>query len=212
MRRKVKYLLVMLLFFSLIFSQPIFADQIELKNGNSLRGEVQNNTLQLKTNYAQLKIQSRYLTKIKNENGVFRVKAAANNRFSGQLMTDINFASGASNKKIAAAEIASINFSSTDAFSNNKELKLSLKNGDFFFANPVEKSISLNTSLGSSVNLNYNNIKSIEYLAGEDLYLINRVKGAAVKSNLKNKKIIVWPAAAEIIEIDFNQLQQITFK
>ncbi|MGM0548658.1 MAG: hypothetical protein ACQER0_05190 [Bacillota bacterium] len=212
MRRKVKYLLVMLLFFSLIFSQPIFADQIELKNGNSLRGEVQNNTLQLKTSYAQLNIQSRYLTKIKNENGVFRVKAAANNRFSGQLMTDINFASGASNKKIAAAEIASINFSSTDAFSNNKELKLSLKNGDFFFANPVEKSISLNTSLGSSVNLNYNNIKSIEYLAGEDLYLINRVKGAAVKSNLKNKKIIVWPAAAEIIEIDFNQLQQITFK
>lgn len=212
MRRKVKYLLVMLLFFSLIFSQPIFADQIELKNGNSLRGEVQNNTLQLKTNYAQLNIQSRYLTKIKNENGVFRVKAAANNRFSGQLMTDINFVSGASNKKLAAAEIASINFSSTDAFSNNKELKLSLKNGDFFFANPVEKSISLNTSLGSSVNLNYNNIKSIEYLAGEDLYLINRVKGAAVKSNLKNKKIIVWPAAAEIIEIDFNQLQQITFK
>lgn len=212
MRRKVKYLLVMLLFFSLIFSQPIFADQIELKNGNSLRGEVQNNTLQLKTSYAQLNIQSRYLTKIKNENGVFRVKTAANNRFSGQLMTDINFASGASNKKIAAAEIASINFSSTDAFSNNKELKLSLKNGDFFFANPVEKSISLNTSLGSSVNLNYNNIKSIEYLAGEDLYLINRVKGAAVKSNLKNKKIIVWPAAAEIIEIDFNQLQQITFK
>lgn len=212
MRREAKYLLILFLLFSLSLSPTVFADQIELKNGNSLRGEVQNNTLQLKTNYAQLKIQSRYLTKIKNENGVFRVKAAANNRFSGQLMTDINFVSGSSNKKLAAAEIASINFSSTDAFSNNKELKLSLKNGDFFFANPVEKSISLNTSLGSSVNLNYNNIKSIEYLAGEDLYLINRVKGAAVKSNLKNKKIIVWPAAAEIIEIDFNQLQQITFK
>lgn len=212
MRRKVKYLLVMILFFSSIFSQPIFADQIELQDGNNLRGEVQNNTLQLKTNYAQLNIQSRYLTKIKNENGIFKFKAAANNKFSGQLMTEISFSSGGANKKIAAAEIASINFSKTDAFSNNKELKLSLKNGDFFFANPVEKSISLNTSLGSSVNLNYNNIKSIEYLAGEDLYLINRVKGSAIKSNLKNKKIIVWPAAAEIIEIDFNQLQQITFK
>jgi len=209
MRIKVEFIMIIL--FIMLFSASVSADQIELQNGNSLRGEVQNDSIQLKTNYAQLNIQIKYLNKLTRENGNFTARASENNKFSGELLSDIIVSVNGEQRNFSASEIDTINFSGSDSFSNNKKLAVTLKNGDFFFANSVEESISISTSLGSSLSINYSNLNSIEYLSGEDLYLITRNNASEIKSNLSGQKIIVWPAAAEITEIDFNYIAKIQF-
>lgn len=209
MRRKFEFFMIILLI--LFFSVSVSADQIELQNGNSLRGEVQNDSIQMNTNYAQLNIQTRYLNKLNKENGNFTARASENNKFSGELVSDIIILVNGEQRNFSASEIDTINFSGSDSFNNNKNLSVTLKNGDFFFANTVEESISINTSLGSSLSINYNNLNSIEYLSEEELYLVKRSNASEIKSNLSGKKIIVWPAAAEIIEIDFNYIDKIEF-
>lgn len=210
MRRKLKTSILILLII-IVASTVVSADQIELQNGNNLRGEVQNDSILLKTNYAQLNIQSRYLNKINRENGNFVFRAAENNKFSGQLLSEIVFLANGSERKFAASEIDNINFSANDSFNNNKKLSLTLTNEDFFFASTVEENISVSTSLGSSLTLSYNNINSIEYLSGENIYLITRNNGSNIKTDLSGQKLIIWPAAAEIIELEFDYVRKITF-
>lgn len=209
---KKKYtILIFVLIIILFLSTAVSAAQIELQNGQILRGEVKNDSFQLKTNYGQLNIQRRYLNKLNHENGIFTVRAAENNKFSGELQTEIVFLTKGKEQTFAAAEIKSINFDSYDSFNDNKQISLTLSNQDFFFANTVEDTVSINTSLGSPLNLRYENIISIEYLAEENLYLIKRNNASDIKSDLSEQKIIVWPAAAEIIEINFDYIRKINF-
>ena len=88
---------------------------------------------------------------------------------------------------------------------------MTLKNRDFFFANTVEDRITINTSLGSSLNLSYDSLVLIEYLPGKDSYLIKRKNNSDIKADLSGQKIIIWPAAAEIIEVDFSYIKKINF-
>ncbi|MFW5988215.1 MAG: hypothetical protein ACOCQA_02110 [bacterium] len=209
MRSKFEFFIIILLI--MLFSVSVSADQIELQNGNSMRGEVQNDSIELSTDYGQLNIQTRYLNKLNKENGGFTARASENNSFSGELETDITVLVSGEQRSFSASEIDTINFSGSDSFNNNKNLSVTLKNGDFFFANTVEDSISISTSLGSSLSINYNSLNSIEYLSEEDIYLVNRNNASEIKSNLSGKKLIIWPAAAEIIEIDFNYIEKIKF-
>lgn len=196
-------------------SGAVSADQIELQNGEKIRGEVQNESLGLQTPYAKLNIQKQYLSKINRElrNGeeIFIFRASENNRFSGQLLTEIRFLLNGSERVFAASEIRSVDFSSSSNFNANKEISISLKNGDFFFASTVENAISISTSLGSSLKINYDKLLAIEYLNNEKTYLIKRENASEIKSNLQGQKIIVWPAAAEIVELNFDYITKVNF-
>ncbi|MFN2341475.1 MAG: hypothetical protein ABR547_09425, partial [Halanaerobium sp.] len=66
MKNKFSFLMLLVIII-LILSTAVSADQIELQNGQNLRGEVQNDNLKLKTPYAELNIQSQYLNKINKE-------------------------------------------------------------------------------------------------------------------------------------------------
>jgi hypothetical protein len=164
-----------------MLSPSVLADQIELQNGQRLRGKVQNSSLTLQTSYAELNLQSQYINKIDRANGSFVVRASANNRFSGQLLSDIIFLADGGERSFSASEINSVDF------------------------------ISVNTSLGS-LNISYNNINTIEYQGGEDIYLIRRNNASDIEANLSGKKIIVWPAAAEIVELEFVYVSEINFE
>ena len=208
-----KYLVTFILLFliAVMLSPSVLADQIELQNGQQLRGEVQNSSLTLQTSYAELNLLSQYINKIDRANGSFVIRASASNRFSGQLLSDIIFRTNGREQTFSAAEINSIYFSRNDAFNDNTQISVSLRNDDFFSASTVENSISINTSLGS-LNISYNNLNSIEYLEGEDIYLIRRNNASDIKANLSDQKIIVWPAAAEIVELKFAYVSQINFE
>ena len=208
-----KYLVTFILLFliAVMLSPSVLADQIELQNGQQLRGEVQNSSLTLQTSYAELNLLSQYINKIDRANGSFVIRASASNRFSGQLLSDIIFRTNGREQTFSAAEINSIYFSRNDAFNDNTQISVSLRNDDFFSASTVENSISINTSLGS-LNISYNNLNSIEYLEGEDIYLIRRNNASDIKANLSDQKIIVWPAAAEIVELEFAYVSQINFE
>jgi len=208
-----KYLVTFILLFliAVMLSPSVLADQIELQNGQQLRGEVQNSSLTLQTSYAELNLLSQYINKIDRANGSFVIRASASNRFSGQLLSDIIFLTNGREQTFSAAEINSIYFSRNDAFNDNTQISVSLRNDDFFSASTVENSISINTSLGS-LNISYNNLNSIEYLEGEDIYLIRRNNASDIKANLSDQKIIVWPAAAEIVELEFAYVSEINFE
>ena len=204
-------LIIFLVVIIFILPPAVSADQLELQNGQSLRGEVQNDSIQITTNYADLSIQSRYLNKINRENGTFIVRASENNNFRGELLSEIVFLANGAERRFSASEINIINFSVNDSFNNNKDLSITINNGDFFFASTVEDTISIDSTLGSTLNLNYSNLDSIEYLNKEDIYLIKRSDGSDIKSDLSGEKIIVWPAAAEIIELEFDYVRKLVF-
>jgi hypothetical protein len=207
------YLITFSLLFliAVVLSPSVLADQIELQNGQRLRGDVQNSSLTLQTSYAKLNLQSQYINKIDRANGSFVVRASANNRFSGQLLSDIIFLADGGERSFSASEIKSVDFSNSNVFNDNTQISVSLRNGDFFSASTVENSISINTSLGS-LNISYNNLSSIEYQGGEDIYLIRRNNASDIEANLSGKKIIVWPAAAEIVELEFVYVSEINFE
>lgn len=206
---------VQILLFTIIlivcFIEPITAAQIELKNGKNLRGKVENDIIKLQTEYANLNIQSKYLNRLNRKNDVFIVRAAENNRFAGKLVNEITFITQNKKENFSAAEIKSLDFDSSDSFNSNRQISLTLKNRDFFFANTVEDRITINTSLGSSLNLSYDSLVLIEYLPGKDSYLIKRKNNSDIKADLRGQKIIIWPAAAEIIEVDFSYIKKINF-
>lgn len=207
--RKQIFVFIMLSFIVFTMSTAVFADQIELQNGQKLRGEVQNDSLLLRTDYAELNIQLRYINKLNKESGGFVIRASENNRFSGQLLTDIVFIVNGEERTFSGSEIVSVDFSDTDSFNDNQGISVSLRNGDFFFASTVENSISINTSLGSPLSINYDNIDSIDYLNGENIYLIKRKNNSEIRTSLDGQKIILWPAAAEIIELNFDYVRKI---
>ncbi len=209
--RKQASIIILLTFIIVLISTAVFADQIELQNGQKLRGEVQNDSLRLRTDYAELNLQSQYINKINRGNGSFVIRATENNRFSGQLLTEIRFLANDGERVFAPSEITSIDFSGSDSFNDNNAISVSLRNGDFFLASTVDNSIAINTSLGSPLNISYNNIVSIEYISGEDIYLVKRNNSSDIKSDLGGKKIIVWPAAGEIFELEFDYLEKIDF-
>ena len=204
-KTKVIYILILIL----LFTTPIYADQIDLTNGDSFRGEVENSSIRIRTSYAELTIQSQYLNKINREEERFVLRASENNKFSGEILNNINFSLNGDQRTFSASEINSIDFSNNKAFNNNRKVTISLKNGDFFFANTVEDSISVKTSLGSPLNIRYDNIISIEYLIEEDSYLIRRRDTSEVKVDFAQQKIIVWPAAGDIFELNLNYLQKL---
>lgn len=206
---KNKYLLILTLIFILVFTMTVSAGQLTLQNGQSLRGTIKNNNIRLKTSYAEITIQSRFLKYIKKENGKFLFRLSENNRFSGELLEDIKIAADSGNRSFSPAEIESVNFSDPSSLKNNKGFNITTKNGDFFFANTVEDSISIQTSLGSPLNIQYNNIISIEYIKNEDLYLIKRQNASELKANFSQSKLILWPSAGEIFEMDLNYLQKL---
>ncbi len=204
-KSQVIYILILIL----LFTTPIYADQIELTNGESYRGEVENSSIKIRTPYAELSIQSKYLNKINRGEEIFVLRASENNKFSGEILTNINFSLNGNQRNFTSSEISSIDFSNNEPFNNNRKVTISLKNGDFFFANTVEDSISVKTSLGSPLNIRYVNITSIEYLSEEDTYLIRRKDNSEVEVDFAQEKIIVWPAAGDIFELNINYLQKL---
>lgn len=208
MKFKITLLMIIILF---LFTTSIYADQLQLQKGESLRGELLNNSLKISTVYAEVNIQTQFLKKINSENGDFIFTTTENNQFRGKLNSQINFSTDGAQRTIQAAAIKSINFSNTSSFNNNKQVSINLKNGDFFFASMVEDSLSVDTSLGSSLNIGYSNIEAIEYLDNKKTYLVRRNNGSDLNSNLNGQKIIIWPAAGEIFELDFKYIRKIKF-
>ena len=206
---KNRYLVVLTILFILTFTTVISADQLKLQNGQSFRGEIRNSSIKIRTSYAEINIQSRFLKNIKKEAGNFVFSLSENNRFSGELLDEITIALDSGQSSYSSAEIEAVNFSNTSSFKNNKAVNITTTNGDFFFANTVEDSISIKTSLGSPLNIKYSNISSIEYLNNENIYLINRKNASEIKANFSQQSLILWPSAGEIFELDLNYLQKL---
>jgi len=206
---KNRYLVVLTILFILTFTTVISADQLKLQNGQSFRGEIRNSSIKIRTSYAEINIQSRFLKNIKKEAGNFVFSLSENNRFSGELLDEITIALDSGQSSYSSAEIEAVNFSNTSSFKDNKAVNITTTNGDFFFANTVEDSISIKTSLGSPLNIKYSNISSIEYLNNENIYLINRKNAAEIKAEFSQQSLILWPSAGEIFELDLNYLQKL---
>jgi hypothetical protein len=208
--RNIKYIISLLLLLVLSFTFMVSADKITLQNGDSYRGELLNDNLKIKTSYAEVNIQTSYLNQIiKEKNNTFLIKAVENNRFSGHLLSDLKFSSDGEELVISKEDLKLLDLSSPQGFNDNKAVSVTVKNNDYFYANLMVDSISIQTSLGSPLNIKFSSINSIEYLKNEELYLINRKQGDDIKAKFAQNKLIVWPAAGEIFELNLNHLQRL---
>lgn len=219
---KNKYSIIILtILLTIVLTTAISADQIELQNGEKIRGEIINSSIKIKNSYAEINIQTQFIKKIErekveNENldeegQKFILRLSENNRFSGNILNDIIVSSNSGERNLSPLDIKTIDFSNNNNnnLNNNKGVSVTTTNGNFFFANTVEDGISIKTSLGSPLNIQYRNIIDIEYLSEEKLYLIRRKNAAEVKANFAQEKIILWPAAGEIFELNLNYLKKL---
>ncbi len=209
MRNKI-YVISLLLLIIFTTTFMVSADKITLQNGDSYRGELLNDSLKIKTSYAEINIQSNYLKQIvKEENNLFLLKAVENNRFSGNILGNLRFSSDGEELVINKEDLKLLDLSNPQGFNDNKSVSIKINNGDYYYANLMVESISIQTSLGSPLNVKFSNINSIEYLKNENLYLIDRKQGEDIKANFAQNKLIVWPAAGEIFELNLNYLQRL---
>jgi hypothetical protein len=209
MRNKI-YVISLLLLIIFTTTFMVSADKLTLQNGDSYRGELLNDSLKIKTSYAEINIQSNYLKQIvKEENNLFLLKAVENNRFSGNILGNLRFSSDGEELVINKEDLKLLDLSSPQGFNDNKSVSIKINNGDYYYANLMVESISIQTSLGSPLNVKFSNINSIEYLKNENLYLIDRKQGEDIKANFAQNKLIVWPAAGEIFELNLNYLQRL---
>lgn len=209
MRNKI-YVISLLLLIIFTTTFMVSADKITLQNGDSYRGELLNDSLKIKTSYAEINIQSNYLKQIvKEENNLFLLKAVENNRFSGNILSNLRFSSDGEELVINKEDLKLLDLSNPQGFNDNKSVSIKINNGDYYYANLMVESISIQTSLGSPLNVKFSNINSIEYLKNENLYLIDRKQGEDIKANFAQNKLIVWPAAGEIFELNLNYLQRL---
>lgn len=206
---KNKYLMILILLTILISTTAVSADQIELQNGEVLRGEITNSSIKIRSSYAEINIQNQFFKKIERGDENFIFHLSENNRFSGVILEQINLTANSGERTIAPEEIKVVEFSDYSKFNNNRRVSVTTTAGDFFFANTVEDSISIKTSLGSPLNIKYSNIVNIEYLKDEEIYLIRRSDSSEIKAEFAQQKIIIWPAAGEIFEFDLNYLQKL---
>lgn len=208
-KNKIIFIFFLALLTILLLNSAVMADKLNLQNGETYRGELLNDSLKIKTSYAEINIQSSYLTKISRKNNqMYVLKAVENNIFSGNLLTELRFAANGSEMSVKD-DLESLDLSSPENFNDNKAISVTINNGDYFYANLMVESISIQTSLGSPLNINFNNISSIEYLQNEGLYLIKRKNGEDIKANFAQNKLIVWPAAGEIFELDLSYLKKL---
>lgn len=183
MRNKI-YVISLLLLIIFTTTFMVSADKITLQNGDSYRGELLNDSLKIRTSYAEINIQSNYLNQIvKEENNLFLLKAVENNRFSGNILGNLRFSSDGEELVINKEDVKLLDLSSPQGFNDNKSVSIKINNGDYFYANLMVESISIQTSLGSPLNVKFSNINSIEYLKNENLYLIDRKQGEDIKAN-----------------------------
>lgn len=202
-----RVIIVALLIFLVSFSAA--ADEIVLSNGESYKGKLLNDSLKIKTEYAEFNLDSNYLIRVEKRDDKFYLRLKDNNHYQADILNELRFESSAETLILNPAELMNLSLSSTNNYDSSHNLSVITINGDFFEANFVEESISIKTKLNAPFELSLKDIVRIERI-DSDLFRFKLKDGRELEAQFAQETIIIWPKAAELIEFKLKQLQKMT--
>lgn len=201
---------IIFIFFIILLTSSVSADEIILKNGQRYSGKLLSNTLRIKNEYTELSLETGFILKLDKREEGFYISLRRNNHYLAQLLSEIEFKTNGKTLLLTPEELRSLTLSSTNQYSLNHDLTLTTINDDFFSANLVEERIRFKTELNAAVEIKIENIISIERLKA-DRYQISLRDGREFEAEFAQESIILWPLAADLIKFDLNYLKRIVF-
>lgn len=197
--------LICLLIFALSFSAA--ADEIVLNNGDSYQGELLNESLKVRTDFAEFELQSDFLLQADRQDEQFDLNLKKDNSYLAQILSELQFKTSSRELKVSPSQLKSLSLKSRDQYSSQSNFSLTTINEDYFTGNFVEESIRIKSDLNSAFELKLKDIAAIERLDSQ-FFLFSLRDGRELKAQFAQKTIIIWPTAAELIEFDLGQLQK----
>jgi len=194
----------------LLVSFSAAADELVLSTGERYKGELLNDSLKIKTEYAEFNLDTTYLIRVEKRDNNFYLKLTDNSHYQAAILNELRFAISAQELQIKPAQLKSLSLKTKDNYSSKADLVLTTINGDFFKANFVEEKISIKTKLNAPFDLFLNNLIMVERL-GSDLFSFKLKDGRELEAQFAQETIIIWPKGAELIEFKLKQLQKMNF-
>lgn len=194
----------------LLVSFSAAADELILSTGERYKGELLNDSLKIKTDYAEFNLDATYLVRVEKRGNDFYLKLKDNSHYQAAILNEFRFAASEQELRIEPAQLKSLILKTKDNLSSQADLDLTTVSGDFFKANFVEERISIKTKLNAPFDLFLNNIIMVERI-GSDLFSFKLKDGRKLEAQFAQETIIIWPQAAELIEFKLKELQKMSF-
>ena len=195
------------------------ADILLLKNGDKLTGTVLNENFSIRTSYAHIVVESKYIAGINLEGGANNIESIItvnNNRFSGLIddaFISFKLTSGLQ-LEIGREHLLKIIFRQRPQETAGMKWRqfIQLKDGDYFHGQILTKDKTISTTY-AKIPLDFETIESIT-LAGDanQLTIVKMTNGDTVQGTLEMENIEIELDVGSVIEVHQDRIDRIFFK
>jgi len=200
-------------------TRPKDVDILLLRNGDKLTGTVMNESFSIRTSYAHIVIESKYIAGINLEGGANNIESIItvnNNRFSGFI--DDAFISfkltGGPQLEIRREKVLKIVFRQRAQETTGMKWRQSmvLKNGDYFHGQILTKDITISTTY-AKIPLDFATTESITLIGDANpLTTVKMTNGDTVQGILETEDIEIELDVGSVIEVYQDRIDRIFFK
>ena len=199
--------------------RPKDVDILLLRNGDKLTGTVVNGSFSIRTSYAHIVIESKYIAGINLEGGANSIESIItvnNNRFSGFI--DDAFISfkltNGPQLEIRREKVLKIVFRQRPQETAGMKWRqfVQLKNGDYFHGQILTKDITISTTY-AKIPLDFATIESITLIGDANpLTTVKMTNGDTVQGILETEDIEIELDVGSVIEVYQDRIDRIFFK
>jgi len=200
-------------------TRPKDVDILLLRNGDKLTGTVMNESFSIRTSYAHIVIESKYIAGINLEGGANNIESIItvnNNRFSGFI--DDAFVSfkltGGPQLEIRREKVLKIVFRQRAQETTGMKWRQSmvLKNGDYFHGQILTQNIIISTTY-AKIPLDFATTESITLIGDSNpLTIVKMTNGDSVQGILETEDIQIELDVGSVIEVYQDRIDRIFFK
>ena len=200
-------------------TRPKDVDILLLRNGDKLTGTVMNESFSIRTSYAHIVIESKYIAGINLEGGANNIESIItvnNNRFSGFI--DDAFVSfkltGGPQLEIRREKVLKIVFRQRPQETAGMKWRqfMQLKNGDYFHGQILTKDITISTTY-AKIPLDFATTESITLIGDANpLTTVKMTNGDTVQGILETEDIEIELDVGSVIEVYQDRIDRIFFK
>ena len=200
-------------------TRPKDVDILLLRNGDKLTGTVMNESFSIRTSYAHIVIESKYIAGINLEGGANNIESIItvnNNRFSGFI--DDAFVSfkltGGPQLEIRREKVLKIVFRQRAQETTGMKWRQSmvLKNGDYFHGQKLTQNIIISTTY-AKIPLDFATTESITLIGDSNpLTIVKMTNGDSVQGILETEDIQIELDVGSVIEVYQDRIDRIFFK
>jgi len=199
--------------------RPKDVDILLLRNGDKLTGTVVNENFSIRTSYAHIVIETKYIAGINLEGGTNNIESIItvnNNRFSGFIddaLISFKLTNGPQ-LEIRREKVLKIVFRQRPQETTGMKWRqfMQLKNGDYFHGQILTKDITISTTY-AKIPLDFATTESITLIGDANpLTTVKMTNGDTVQGILETEDIEIELDVGSVIEVYQDRIDRIFFK